>query len=849
MPDTGSLNEDANSAVEARFTPKEGLAGWLLAVRRRQPLYGSGWAEPATTGLRLYGWRRTWLGIGERAEITVTRDKIRNVAVDGSILRFDIRGLFRRAYSLELPSPDAAETLAKTLPEAKTPLFERHWRDLRDYNRKAAETAPITWVTFLLLLLCVAMFAAQVILAGRIGPFDITQAIALGALSGPLVQTGQAWRLISSAFLHANLLHLVLNMWVLVNIGRLTERLLGSPLLLLVYLCCAVLASAGSLLWAPAMVSVGASGAIYGLFGVFLAHLLVRRTVIPAILLRAHWLSTLLFVLLSLTSGFLQDGTNNAAHVAGLLSGLALGAVLAWRPLEHSPGRRAIAATAVSSLLLAACWQVGSPLWKPAAEWVAFKQSYDWLATGETDNLSRWAALDQKVALRRLGGQEAAEAYRTEIAPFWQDAEKKLYDATGTSTGEFQAVWRVLAAYAHSRADLLDATAAYMEKPLDPDRETRGQMTMITMNHASARMNTRIARDDAAFRARGLSEFPLPLRLAQLIGGGCVQEPEEARFEGDFGPAGDAPAIAVAAECQAQRDFQGADFAALETRLAAYSATLADLADGSSSLDGVTAGLGELFDNRSGDFQRHMTLLADWRRQFPESVWPDLLEARLMVATAWTARGHGAARDVLAQNQQLYIYYQGAAVEILRETMTRAAGNRYWYELDVGAQNDLGEDRGALEEAYREGAAMFPLDLRLHVQMLRARMPRWGGSVEEIEETISKAYAKTAAKAGMPVYSRLYWSYADLEGESVDIFTASAADWDLMRNGFRDMAKQHPDSDFVANAYARFACLAQDADEYRRIRPRLNGHPSPTAWPPGLSAASCDKRMDAVASR
>lgn len=853
MERSESLHEEASrKVVEVQFTPKAGLAGWFQALSRRQPLYGSGWAEPASTGLRLYGWRRTWLGTGEQAEITIPHAKIRNVVVEGTTLTFEIAGPLRRTCALTLSSTEATQTLARNLPQTKTRLFERYWSDLQEFNRKAAETAPRTWGTLLLVLLCVGMFALQVKMSGQLGLFDISQVIALGALSFQQVKDGELWRLVSSTFLHADTLHLIANMWVLYNIGRLTERLLGSLPFLLAYVCCGAISSVGSLLWDPGMVSVGASGAIFGLFGIFLAHLLVGRTMIPAILLRAHWLSTVLFVLLSLTNGFLQAGINNAAHLAGLLGGLAIGGAIAWPGLaggKHPQWRRAAAAAGTGAVLLGAGWQACSTLWKPADEWIAFKKSYDWTAAGETENMKQWATLEQKIAVRKVGTQEAAEAYRAEIAPFWRDTEKKLDQMTPGE--DFQPTLRSIAAYAHSRLALAEADAEIEDSPLDTDRSSQAQNAFRAMSHASAYMKVLISRGDYAYRPRGLSEFALARRLARLLPGegDCVHSRNEERFEGRYGAATDVPARAVAAGCQAQNDFLGADFAALEGRLAAYDTTLADMADGRSSLDAVPGGLADLFEMHPADFNRHMALLADWRRRFPESSWPNLLEALLLSETGWTFRGAGFAKDVAAQNMQVFLYYLTAASEILRADMSRDFDRRYWYELDVGVQNDLSEDRDAMREAYRQGSFLFPSDQKLQARMMRALMPRWGGSAEEVDNLISRAYAKTATEAGLQVYARLYWIYADLEGESVDIFSERAADWGVMRSGFRDMLKKHPDSDFLINGYVRFACAAKDAEEYRKIRPKLDGHPAPTAWPPGLSAAACDKKIDELAAR
>ena len=157
-------------------------------------------------------------------------------------------------------------------------------------------------------------------------------------------------------------------MWALWNVGSLTERLFGRGTLLFLYVAAGVLASLTSIAWDPSHSSVGASGAIFGVFGAFLAFLSRQRHQIPASIVRKHWISTSAFVLFNLVNGAIQPGIDNAAHVGGLLSGFALGFILA-RPLDPAirrqfPMSQSVAAAAfVATVILAATWQVRSWIW------------------------------------------------------------------------------------------------------------------------------------------------------------------------------------------------------------------------------------------------------------------------------------------------------------------------------------------------------------------------------------------------------------------------------------------------------------------------------------------------------
>lgn len=143
-----------------------------------------------------------------------------------------------------------------------------------------------------------------------------------GANFRPLTMDGQWWRLLTCCFLHIGIIHLLLNMYALLFIGYLLEPLLGSLKFIIAYLLCGIMASITSLWWHNLSISAGASGAIFGMYGVFLAllttHLIEKSERKPMLI------SIGIFVAYNLLNG-LNGNIDNAAHLGGFLSGFIIG--------------------------------------------------------------------------------------------------------------------------------------------------------------------------------------------------------------------------------------------------------------------------------------------------------------------------------------------------------------------------------------------------------------------------------------------------------------------------------------------------------------------------------------------
>ncbi len=145
-----------------------------------------------------------------------------------------------------------------------------------------------------------------------------------GAKDNDLMIQGQYWRFITPVFLHANLLHVGLNMLNFFVLGIFLERLLGHLRFLVIYLLTGIISIIASFYFVPQEISVGASGAIFGLVGAYSVFVLRHRRAfrnngIPALL----WLVLIIGVNLSI--GLFVPNVDNYAHLGGLLSGCLLG--------------------------------------------------------------------------------------------------------------------------------------------------------------------------------------------------------------------------------------------------------------------------------------------------------------------------------------------------------------------------------------------------------------------------------------------------------------------------------------------------------------------------------------------
>jgi membrane associated rhomboid family serine protease len=840
-------------AEPGRFTPRSGLLGWLQAKRMRQPVYGAGSLSVGAAEIVLQGWRRTWLGVAEQATVSVPRDRVRSLPCDESWIGFEWgrHYILRRQVEFRAQSPESAARLRQALPTPQATASDRRWSEVRDFNRRLNQITPRVWVTATLVLMNFGIYIAMALAAGSVGTFDLQQLLRWGANFGVYTVNGQLWRLLTAIFLHANLAHLLLNMWALWNIGRLAERLYGPWMFALLYLSTGLLASLASLAWDLRVAMVGASGAIFGILGAFLAYLMRGRMRVPAAVFRAHWLSTLAFALYNLISGFLEVGIDNAAHVGGLLSGLVLGWMTA-RPIDvdvrdEFPFKQSIATLLVTAgILLTVLWQlhgVGGRLTVPEQ----YFRAHQWFVTGETDNLRRWQQIGGSAGAGNISELELGRQFEQAIVPFWETARKRLRTEIPNLPAEQRSLATLTADYADVRHDWAQAVVDAGEKQ-DAVRARKGVALSKEATLIEARIERIALRASMDHRARTLSNSAPVVAVRNILTTDhrkCVQQPPALGVPtGADDSRQDGPALRLAAGCRAQKLFLRSEYASLESYFEQASTHLGDLPDGGSTLAGIVSGLDELFLYGEIDVQDMLGRTSDWRRSVADPLLADLVEAMLFEDSAWRVRGYGSAKEVSPQAWLQFGYRLEMAAAGLSEIGERGARSPLWYQLSLHVGADQEQSKTQLRATFDRGIDKFPAYSPLYSAMLRILMPRWYGSYEDVDEFINVMSNKSVPRDKI-LYARLYWMYDSMEHDDISIFEDAKAAWGTVRAGFTEMLTRYPESNLMLNGFAKLACVAGDSEQYAALRPLVAKRPASQAWSQKVTLASCDKKMGA----
>ena len=612
-----------------RFTPRDGIAGWIQGLLSHSPLSGHGVLRFEGAHLAIVGWRRDWVGIRKETEYRVSMTDVSDVEANASTVSFDARlqnGRKRiRCFIEDAPTKQA---IVDRLPAASVSPLSASAAQWREFDGALKRTTPHAFVTGILLVLNVAIFLALTFAGSGFWSANFEMLTRWGANTTALTTDGQSWRLVSAMFLHAGFLHLLFNMWALWGVGRLTERLYGSALFVAIYGCAGAVASLASIAWSPFVVSVGASGAIFGVLGACLAFLVRGRTHIPR---RIGWrlgLTTAIFILFNLIGGFVSEGIDNAAHVGGLVTGVVLGSLLA-RPLRDGERialklSRATAAVAFALITIASgFWQMhimatDRPV--PTRYWATHR----WFLDGQMKALEKQAHLQAAATSGSISPSQFALNFESEVFMFWRDAYERLKNEPEPQDLELRDFAADVTDFVHRRNEW--ATAL-----LDAAKEDRFESAqdasyyLESANLAAARLNRAELRAlSGPSHALSHSRFVRLLRnLPTRLTWKCVSD--------DRGPMNgkttDGLAARHSAGCDAQRAFVTEDYAALEAMLHPEGGKLESFDDGGTQLEGAIAGFQRIFEVSAP--LPALSSLGMWRREFPSSDGPDLIEALL----------------------------------------------------------------------------------------------------------------------------------------------------------------------------------------------------------------------------
>lgn len=201
---------------------------------------------------------------------------------------------------------------------------------INENNKKKIEFKKYK-VTYTIIILNILVYLIEIIKSRNLIDINIYTLIQMGAKVNILINRGEIYRLITSTFLHGGIMHILFNMSALNIIGKEVEYIYGSKKYILIYILSALSGSLFSYLFNPKSVSVGASGAIFGLLGAMLVFGLKEKNKIG----KQYVKNILETLVINVIIGITISNIDNYAHLGGLIIG-AISALILFKSEKRS---------------------------------------------------------------------------------------------------------------------------------------------------------------------------------------------------------------------------------------------------------------------------------------------------------------------------------------------------------------------------------------------------------------------------------------------------------------------------------------------------------------------------------
>jgi membrane associated rhomboid family serine protease len=326
---------------------------------------------------------------------------------------------------------------------------------LEQFHRTLLALTPRAFVTYALAAANVAVFAAMVL--ARVDPVNPGPAdlVAWGADLGPLTLGGEWWRLLTCTFIHVGVFHLLVNVAALLSAGVLVERLLGNLGFLVLYLLAGLGGSLVSLAWNPVVLSAGASGAIFGVFGALLGLALLDRQALPPEVTRRLRRGGFTFLLCNVFFGLSTPNVDLAAHAGGFAVGILGGLLFANTAHPEALGRRRWRAAILTVAGPVAVVLAAAALPPPPPEQGRFVLAMVEFPGVEKEVLATFNAALVRAKRGELTDAAFAAVVERDVLPPWRDLRRRLAEAPDVPA-PFRQTRPALLDYLQAREDAWD---------------------------------------------------------------------------------------------------------------------------------------------------------------------------------------------------------------------------------------------------------------------------------------------------------------------------------------------------------------------------------------------------------
>ena len=216
---------------------------------------------------------------------------------------------------------------------------------------------------------------------------------------------------------------------------------------------------------------------------------------------------------------------------------------------------------------------------------------------------------------------------------------------------------------------------------------------------------------------------------------------------------------------------------------------------------------------KGSDGSCHTELIAfdrGWLKASPKDPAPIIALAMALESYAECMRGSGYADTVTPEGMASFHRNAQAAYELLEDKKALASTDPQFYAVSANLAIDLGFDRERMEALLEEAAGRYPTYYSTYLEAARYYLPQWYGQRFDIDRLARFASAHTRPVEGGSAYARVMWSTDECQ-----CFNVAEVDRDQMKISMADIMRAYPNS-WNAQAFARFSCLLEDAQEARK---------------------------------
>ncbi len=278
-----------------------------------------------------------------------------------------------------------------------------------------------------------------------------------------------------------------------------------------------------------------------------------------------------------------------------------------------------------------------------------------------------------------------------------------------------------------------------------------------------------------------------------------------------------------------KRAYQSGDYATIERLHTQYSDFAHErTSSGASRMGLLIDGLVEPPGATAEVFQRDIARTKRWAELNPDSAFGWVLYANAVKAYGSFVRGGGYANTVTDAALAVLHETNQRAAKILNDHREMASRTTSWHAIMIVIGRNEGWPVDDIRRVFDEGVARAPLDFRLYRYMQDALLPKWLGSIAELDAFVRDVSAKAPPAFGMELYARLYSSIEE-EQFPRTLYRDSLVNWATMKAGLNAWTAHFP-TPWNRNIFAYHACLAADRPATVALFKEIGNQAEPEIW-------------------